>query len=87
LIVYHSILRGEFIISGLRNKSLRRFLSGKSSGQISRLLKRLPVHGLIKKVGHTYKYYLTQFGTEVIATGLKLRELVNIPQLAYGRVG
>ena len=36
-----------------------------SSGQVSRLLKRLPVHGLIKKVGHTYKYYLTQFGKAV----------------------
>ncbi len=84
--LFQSIIRGEFNISGLQNKSLRRFLPDKSSGQISRLLKRLRVHGLIKKVGHTYKYYVTSFGKDVIATGLKLRELVIIPQLAYSRV-
>ena len=65
-------------------RALRRFLPAKNSGQISRLLKRLRVHGLIKKVGHTYKYYLTRFGKAVITTGLKLRELVIIPQLALG---
>ena len=80
------IARGEFNISGLQNKTLRRFLRDKSSGQMSRLLKRLRLHGLIKKVGHTYKYYLTRFGKDVIATGLKLRELVVIPQLACGQL-
>lgn len=79
-----AIVRGEFNIRGLQNKTLRPLLGEKSSGQVSRLLKRLRLHGLIKKVGRTYKYYVTQFGKEVIATGLKLRELVVIPQLAYG---
>jgi hypothetical protein len=82
-----AIARGEFNISGLNNKTLRRHLQDKNSGQVSRLLKRLRVHGLVKKVGHTYKYYLTQFGKDVIATGLKLRELVVIPQLAFGHAG
>jgi DNA-binding IclR family transcriptional regulator len=63
-----------------------RHLPDKNSGQVSRLLKRLRVHGLIKKVGRTYKYYLTQFGKEVVASGLKLRELVVIPQLAFGHL-
>jgi hypothetical protein len=49
---------------------------------MSRLLKRLRLHGLIKKIGHTYKYYLTAFGKDVITAGLKLRQLVIIPQLA-----
>ncbi len=80
--LFRAIARGEFNISGMQNKSLRRFLPDKNSGQVSRLLKRLRVHGLIKKVGHTYKYYLTRFGKAVITTGLKLRELVIIPQLA-----
>lgn len=84
--LFQSILRGEFNITGLQNKSLRRFLPNKNSGQVSRLLKRLRVHGLIKKVGHTYKYYVTRFGKDVLATGLKLRELVIIPQLAYGHI-
>ena len=46
--------------------------------------KRLRSHGLVKKVGHTYKYYVTAFGKEVVTTALKLRELVIIPQLALG---
>lgn len=79
--------RGEFNISGLQNKSLRRHLPDKNSGQVSRLLKRLRLHGLIQKIGPTYKYYLTRFGKDVIATGLKLRELVIIPQLAFGQAG
>jgi len=81
-----AIARGEFNISGLQNKNLRRYLAGKSSTQISRLFKRLRLHGLIKKIGRTYKYYLTRFGKQVIATGIKLRELVVIPQLAFGQI-
>lgn len=82
--LFEALARGEFNISGLHNKTLRPHLADKSSGQVSRLLKRLRLHGLIKKVGRTYKYYLTVFGKEVIAAGLKLRELVLIPQLAFG---
>ena len=77
-----SIVRGEFNINGLQNKTLRRHLHELNSGQVSRLLKRLRTHGLIKKVGHTYKYYITTFAKDVVATALKLRELVIIPQLA-----
>ncbi len=81
-LLFRAIARGEFNISGMQNKTLRRFLSGKTAGQMSRLLKRLRLHGLIKKIGRTYKHYLAQFGKQVITTGLKLRELVLIPQLA-----
>ena len=61
---------------------LRRHLPGRSGAHVSRLLKRLHVHGLIRKVGHTYKYYLTHRGQQVVLTALKLRELVIIPSLA-----
>ena len=61
---------------------LRHHLPELNSGQTSRLLKRLRTHGLVKKIGHTYKYYVTSFGKQVVATALKLRELVIIPQLA-----
>jgi hypothetical protein len=80
--LFRTIARCEFNVSGMQNKTLRRFLSGKTSSQVSRLLKCLRLHGLIREVGRTYKYYLTQFGKQVIATGLKLHELVVIPQLA-----
>jgi len=85
--LFRSIARGKFNICGLQNKTMRRYLSGKNSGQVSRLLNHLRLHGLIRKVAHGYKYYLTQFGKQVIVTGLKLRELVIIPQLAYSQVG
>jgi hypothetical protein len=62
--LFRAIARGEFNISGMQNKTLRRLLADKTSSQISRLLKRLRLHGLIKKVGRTYKYYLTRFGKQ-----------------------
>ncbi len=80
--LFRAMARGEFNASGMQNKTVRRLLSGNTSSQVSRLLKRLRQHGLIRKVDRTYQYYLTRFGKQVITTGLKLRELVIIPQLA-----
>ncbi|MEW6364228.1 MAG: MarR family transcriptional regulator [Acidobacteriota bacterium] len=79
----HVLARGEFNISGFKNKHIRFHLQNRSSSSVSRLLKRLRLHGLIKRVGGTYKYYLTCFGKQVITTALKLRELFIIPQLAF----
>jgi hypothetical protein len=79
--LFESLGSGEFNISGFQNKDLRRRLSGRTSAQISRIMKRLRVHGLAKKIGRTYKYYLTALGKQVIALGLKLKELYIIPAL------
>jgi len=79
--LFEAIASGAFTISGFQNKHLRKKL-GKTSAQISRLLKRLYTHGLIKKIAHTYKYYLTKPGRQVIIMGLKLKELFIIPELA-----
>jgi hypothetical protein len=76
------LARGEFGIRGFQSKDLRRFFPEKSGGQISRMLKRLRVHGLVKKVGSRYRYSLTKLGRQVILAGLKLKELILIPQLA-----
>ncbi len=81
-ILFEAIARGEFTISGFQNKHLRSKLPGKTSAQISRMLKRLHVHGLIKKIGRTYKYYLSKFGLQVITMGLKLKKLFIIPGLS-----
>jgi DNA-binding transcriptional ArsR family regulator len=81
--LFRSLLQGEFFISGFTNKQLRHYLSDKSASQVTRLLKRLRVHGIIKKVGKRYKYYLTDFGREAASMTLKLREMVIIPQLAF----
>jgi hypothetical protein len=82
--LFRSLLQGEFFISGFTNKQLRnKYLLDKSASQVTRLLKRLRVHGVIKKVGKCYKYYLTDFGRQVAAMALKLREMVVLPTLAY----
>jgi hypothetical protein len=79
--LFEIIARGEFNIAGLRNADLRRLLPEKSTSQISHCLKRFRTHGLLKRVGSTYKYYLTQFGRHVVLTALKLKELFLIPAL------
>lgn len=80
--LFCAIARGEFAIQGMTNKRLRAVLKEKTGPQLSRLLRALRVHGLIKKVGRTYKYYLTQLGRRVTAGALKLRDLVIVPALA-----
>jgi hypothetical protein len=80
--LFETIVRGEFNISGMRNADLRSRLKGRSSGQVSHILRRLRLHGLIKRIGRTYKYYLTDLGRRVALAGLKLKHLVLIPALA-----
>ena len=80
--LFEVLVRGEHTISGLRNASLRKHMPGKSPGQVSRLIKRMWMHGLLKKVGRTYKYYVTELGRTLITMGLKLKNLVVIPELA-----
>ena len=80
--VFEILSRGEFNISGLRNRDVRKYLPDKSPLQISHIFKRLRTHGLLKRIGRTYKYYLTAFGRTVSLASLKLKELVLIPMLA-----
>ena len=77
-----ALARGEFNIYGFRCKNLAKHLLNYSSDQLSRLLKRLRVHGLVKKIGKSYKYYLTSFGKEIIACSQKVINMVMIPQLS-----
>jgi hypothetical protein len=80
--LFEGIVRGEFNIHGFQNRCLRTILVGKTGHQISRIFKRLRMHGLIKRVQKTYKYYLTRLGQKVIITALKLRTMFIIPTLA-----
>lgn len=85
LFILETIMRGEFLIDGFRSKHLKKFLSFSAPSQISRILKRLRLHGLIKKIGKTYKYYISSFGRVVITAILKIKNLVLIPSLNYSR--
>lgn len=80
--LFEAMASGEFNISGFQNKHLRQKISGKTSSQISWLLKRLHIHGLIRKIAGTYKYYLSKLGMQVITMALKLNRNFIIPELA-----
>ena len=74
--LFRSLLSGAFVISGFANKDLRRILPDLNTGQVTRLLKRLRVHGLIKKVARCHKLdarwvYLTisSFKEELMRVG------------------
>lgn len=76
---------GKFLLQGFRNADLRQALfrptpddpqqRRKESGQISRQLRLLRAHGLIRKVSGTFYYRITKRGHHVMTTALKLREL------------
>lgn len=79
--LFRILLRGEFCIHGFHNRDIRVHLPQMNPGQVSRLLGRLRKHGLIKKVGRRYKYYLTRLGCRVATMALKLKEMYIIPAL------
>jgi DNA-binding MarR family transcriptional regulator len=78
--VFRAIVEGGTNVAGFRNRDLQQSLS-MTGRQITTILKRLREHGLIKKIGGTFKYYLTAFGRRATTTGLKLREMAVIPLL------
>jgi hypothetical protein len=77
-----TLARGEFNLRGFQVRDLRGILAHLSGPQLSRQLKRLRMHRLIKSVRSTYRYYLTRLGRRVIAAASRLREGSVIPALA-----
>jgi len=77
-----AIQRGEFNINGFRNKNIKNLLNW-NSAKVSRLIKRLRIHGLVKKAGKSYKYYLTKLGKETIIIAQKIKELVLVPAFSF----
>jgi hypothetical protein len=75
--------RGEHLITGFRNRDVRRCLYGerskdvavhrRQSGRVSRLLALLRAHGLIQKIPKTHRYQVTARGREQIAAILAAR--------------
>ena len=86
-----AISRPEFSHNGLRNRDLRPLLYGqpsrdpreqkRQSAAISRKLAMLRAHRLIRKVPHTHRYALTDFGREAI-TVLLAAQNANTLELA-----
>ncbi len=71
-----AVNRGEFAINGFRNRDLAALLSGdpptdplqakRRSAKVTRQLRLLRAHGLIRKVPHTHRYLLTNAGRTTI---------------------
>jgi len=78
------INRGEFMINGFRNRDIRILLYGEASNPteerrqssaITRSLRLLRAHQLIKKVSKTHRYVLTQQGVKSVTAILSVREV------------
>jgi hypothetical protein len=86
------IARGEFATSGFRNRDLRALLyrpadpdqTRRDSAKVSRRLRILRAHGIIRKVQKSYRYQLTRRGQLLTAalTGLRNASLEQVLALA-----
>ena len=85
-----AVSRGEFLISGFRNRDIRSALFGQTqepkqrrreAGRVSRKLALLRAHGLIKKIPRTHRYLLTETGVKAISAILAARQ-ASLSQLA-----
>ena len=72
---------GKFNIHGWRRADLLTHLHITPSA-MSRQLSRLRMLGLIKKVSHTYRYYLTRVGRAAIAAACSLTRFNIVPAMA-----
>ena len=73
--------------TGITNQSLRALMTGLlhtpySPGQMTYDLRRLRLHGLIRRLGHTNRYVLTPDGIKVAVFYTKLHNRLLRPLLA-----
>ena len=84
VLLLEAISRGEFLIQGLRNRDLKKILyqqpaSSKQehrqrSAAISRKLRLLRAHGLIRKVPTTHRYHVTPLGSQILPAIMAARK-------------
>ena len=84
-----AVSRGEYAINGLRNRDLRRHLwikigtdqeERRRAGAVTRQLRLLRVHGLLRKVSGTHRYVVTEGGRKIITALLAARQ-ADVEQL------
>ena len=81
LSVLESISRGEYMTFGMQGKNIHRHLPEITPSAMTRIFKRLKVHGLIEKIPDTYRYLITSLGKEIITAGLTVKNLILVPAL------
>ncbi|MFL5331911.1 MAG: hypothetical protein ACJ8H8_01755, partial [Geminicoccaceae bacterium] len=79
-----AVQRGEFTLNGFRNRDLRQLLHGDRPGdaaaarrqaaQVTRQIRLLRAHGLVKKVTGTHRYLVTDKGRSTITAILAARQ-------------
>jgi hypothetical protein len=81
LTLFAAVLRGEHLLQGFRNRDLRIRLFGppaacdpRRSGQVSRLVKRLHLRGLVAKVPRSRRWRVTHLGHAAMSAAVQLRE-------------
>jgi hypothetical protein len=79
--LFAAVLRGEHTLHGFRNREVRTRLFGppaaadpRRSAQVSRLVKRLHVRGLVAKIPRSRRWRITQLGHTVMSAAIQLRE-------------
>jgi hypothetical protein len=92
-----AINQGQYLINGFRNRDLQATLYGteaaslgdrrKRSSAISRKLRMLRAHGLIKKVSRTHRYMVTETGRAILIALLtvaktSVHQLNQLPKAA-----
>jgi hypothetical protein len=84
-----AVSRGEYTINGLRNRDVRRQLWAKvgtdkeqrrRAAAVTRLLRLLRAHGLLRKVSGTHRYVVTGGGRKIITALLAARQ-ADVEQL------
>jgi hypothetical protein len=81
LALFAAVLRGEHLLQGFRNRDVRTRLFGqraatdpRRSAQVTRLVKRLHLRGLVAKIPRSRRWRVTQRGHAVLSAVVKLRE-------------
>lgn len=79
-----AVARGEFVLNGFRNRDLRPLLYGaastdaatlrRQSAAVTRQLRLLRAHGLIRKVSRTHRYMVSDKGRVAITALLTARQ-------------
>lgn len=88
-LILEAVNRGEFVINGFRNRDLRALLFSprateqeqkRRAGVVTRKIRLLRAHGLIRKVSGTHRYVVTEKGRRIITALLSARQ-ADIQQL------
>lgn len=78
--MFRIISGGKYLLSGFTNKAVcqeiypKTFYDKRSRGRMTRLLKKLRVHGLIRKVPHSHRYNVSDKGRRIMNSLLEIYE-------------